>query len=158
MKFPPPEERLRARLVATPEGCLEWAGNKTNDGYGQISVKGRMRLTHRFAWELTNGPIPPGICVLHHCDNPPCCEAEGTDHLFLGTHAENMADKSAKGRHSEQPVTHCPKNHEYTFDNTGYTNKGSRYCRICARAYSRAYSAAHYVPHPKVRQSQGAPL
>lgn len=54
-----------------------------------------MKRSHRVAWELTNRPIPEGMLVCHRCDNPPCCRP---DHLFLGTHDENMADKSAKGR------------------------------------------------------------
>lgn len=50
---------------------------------------------HRISWQLHFGPIPLGMWVLHHCDNPPCVRP---DHLFLGTHPENMADRMAKGR------------------------------------------------------------
>ncbi len=50
---------------------------------------------HRAAWEVTHWPIPDGLFVLHRCDNPPCCDPE---HLFLGTDADNTADKVAKGR------------------------------------------------------------
>jgi len=46
---------------------------------------------------VANGPIPPGLCVLHHCDNPPCVET-GPGHLFLGTRAVNNADMVSKGR------------------------------------------------------------
>ncbi len=52
-------------------------------------------MTHRVAWEDANGPVPDGKCVLHKCDNPPCCNPE---HLFLGTREENNADRDAKGR------------------------------------------------------------
>lgn len=51
--------------------------------------------THRISWVLAFGPIPDGLNVLHHCDNPPCVRP---DHLFLGTHRQNIADKVAKGR------------------------------------------------------------
>ena len=110
-------------------------------GYGRIWFNGKSTGTHRVAWELANGPIPDGLHVLHHCDNPPCCETEPSDaypegHLFLGTEADNQADKAAKGRGRNQNKTKtcCPLGHAYTEANT-YTNpKGSRVCRICKRA------------------------
>lgn len=60
-------------------------------------VNGRWKnvSAHREAWEAINGPIPPGLFVLHKCDNRRCREPE---HLFLGTHQDNMADCKAKGR------------------------------------------------------------
>jgi len=151
------EERLWSRVKEpAPTGCREWAGTTDKDGYGLIWADGKYVGTHRVAWTLVNGPIPPGIHVLHHCDNPPCCEAEGTDHLFLGTHSDNMADKSSKGRHAEQRVTHCPQNHEYTPENTYIGPDGRRRCRICAIVNRHEYHVAHYAPHPKVQISQGA--
>jgi len=84
--------------------------------------------THRLAWELANGPIPDGLSVLHHCDNPPCCNVE---HLFLGTQTDNHADMVAKGRHYHPNPTHCPAEHEFTSANTYVTPKGYKVCRIC---------------------------
>ena len=100
--------------------------------------------THHLAWEVANGPIPDGLWVLHHCDNPPCCETEPSDeypdgHLFLGTHADNMADMAAKGRAQRfnAAKTHCPQNHEYIGENLYVFPDGRRACRECARAAGR---------------------
>lgn len=87
------EERLWHRVDQSGD-CWEWFGAR-NFGYGYMSVDGRKTKTHRLSWEFANGPIPDGLCVLHTCDNPPCCNP---DHLFLGTQADNMADMCNKNR------------------------------------------------------------
>lgn len=79
-----------------PNGCIEWTGGKANCGYGRISVGGKMYRTHRLMFEHRVGPIPPGLHVLHKCDNPPCWNPE---HLFLGTENDNAQDRMRKGRH-----------------------------------------------------------
>lgn len=75
--------------------CKEWPHGLANTGYGQRQYKGRTWLAHRAAWDEHIGPIPDGLQVLHRCDNRPCHEIA---HLFLGTMADNMRDKVAKGR------------------------------------------------------------
>jgi hypothetical protein len=81
--------------------CWDWKGG-TNPrfGYGALGVGHRTVTAHRVSWRLHFGRIPKGMHVLHKCDRP-CCVAP--HHLFLGTHAENMRDKEAKGR-ANQPI------------------------------------------------------
>jgi HNH endonuclease len=137
-----PAARLAKNLKTMPSGCIEWTGCLTADGYGAITVNGRGTRTHRVNWELTNGPIPPDMFVCHHCDNPPCCNV---DHLFLGTHADNMADMRAKGRQAanwyQKNKTHCPQGHEYTEANTNLTPDNKRRCRTCRTAQSTVAEA-----------------
>ena len=147
----PAAERLEQRLVDQPNGCREYDRHWYRDrkGYGQISVNGKMTYTHRFAWELAHGPIPPGMEVLHHCDHPPCCQTEPTPgypdgHLFLGTQTDNMADMNIKGRHGDGGRSlrpDCPQGHPYDAVNTYVTSDGARSCRTCNREASLAYYA-----------------
>ena len=74
--------------------CWNWRACKLN-GYGQFKVSGKTTSAHRYMYELVKGRIPKGIHVLHTCDNPSCVNP---NHLFLGTHKENMEDKVRKGR------------------------------------------------------------
>lgn len=64
-------------------------------GYCRIRRGDQKLYVHRIAFEISHGPIPPGMHVLHKCDNPRCCNP---NHLKLGTANDNMADKAAKGR------------------------------------------------------------
>lgn len=86
--------------VGDPDQCWPWTGPRNEDGYGVISYG----KAHRGMWTVTNGDIPPGLCVLHSCDNPPCCNPR---HLHLGTNTENVAEREKRTR----PLLRCKRWH-----------------------------------------------
>ena len=91
-----PEIRFQRFCRPQPDGCVLWAGSKNSKGYGVFQRGGGNGtvLAHRFAYEAANGATK-GLHVCHKCDVPACVNAA---HLFLGTQADNMRDKVAKGR------------------------------------------------------------
>ena len=93
----PAKDRFWGRVKKT-SGCWIWTGTINDSGYGVLGRGGRDAgnvRAHVLSWTLTNGEIPDGIQVCHHCDNPPCVRP---DHLFLGTPKQNANDRDAKNR------------------------------------------------------------
>jgi hypothetical protein len=80
-------------------GCWLWTGVLTY-GYGALNVHGRRTLAHRFSYELAHGPIPDGIFVCHNCPGGDVKRCVNPAHLWLGSHADNMADASRKGQNA----------------------------------------------------------
>ena len=114
--------------------CWPWTASLDSRGYGHIWWEGKLRTASRVSWMINKGPVPPGRHVLHRCDNLICVNP---NHLFVGSHEDNMADMAQKGRRRggvyETERTHCPRGHEYSPTNTWVNKRGKRACKACNR-------------------------
>lgn len=144
--------------------CWVWTGGTIGGGYGRFSAA--KILAHRHAWALTNGPVPDGLDVLHRCDNPPCVRP---DHLFLGTHTENMRDMTSKGRRAAMRGAESPNARQtddvraHAASSRAVAHCPTRCTRRVRRARRRTYLArvAHtweqYLERPRWKGTSSRP-
>lgn len=139
----PAEVRFWRRVDKTDD-CWLWTGGSNGLGYGVFGIAtGQTMGAHRYSWQIVFGPIPDGMFVCHQCDTPACVRP---DHLFLGTHEDNMVDMVSKGRQAY--VNCCAAGHPWTEDSTRHVmvnGRQTRRCRLCRREQdgSTPAGAAH---------------
>jgi hypothetical protein len=116
------EERFWSKVVKT-DRCWLIGGAGYRNGYGRLLVGSRADgsrreiLAHRFSWEMLNGPIPDGLHVCHRCDadypsgDTTYRRCVRPDHLFLGTHADNMRDMTVKKRQAKGAALTAARQH-----------------------------------------------
>ncbi len=98
----PFDERFeRSYEKGSEKVCWPWIGARTTAGYGTIGRDCKTLLAHRVAYIKVNGPIPDGMHICHHCDNPRCVNP---NHLFCGTASDNSVDMIRKGRQPRQKL------------------------------------------------------
>ena len=91
--------------VQKSEDCWLWIAGVNSKGYGVVALprvrgqKHKRLLAPRASWLLHFGDIPEGSEICHKCDNPRCVRP---DHLFMGSHQDNLKDASRKGRTGPQ--------------------------------------------------------
>ena len=127
-------------LPSGPGGCMEWQGAKiTSTGYGRFGMNTghgpTVWMAHRVAYEYWVGPIPEGLDIDHLCRNRLCVRP---DHLEPKTRQGNLLALGSESIAAKRAaVAHCPRDHEYTPENTRFKkSNGSRQCRACDAYYN----------------------
>lgn len=87
-------ERFFDKILKT-ESCWIWTGGSRGNGYGAFKLNGKVVDAHRVSYMIHKGDIPDHKLICHTCDNRSCVNP---DHLFIGTHSDNMQDCKSKGR------------------------------------------------------------
>lgn len=128
------QKRFDARYRVAENGCWIWAGGFDGGRYGQFYISRFKIAAHRVSYVLRHGPIADGMLVCHRCDQPSCVNP---DHLFLGTDADNNADRSAKLR-THQPFGAVEKYRKLSADQARTILSDKRSARALAREFGVA--------------------
>lgn len=139
-----PETRFWPKVHKT-QGCWEWTGALTDQGYGSFYVRGTGAYTtlkvlaHRWSYESLRGPIPDGLELDHLCRNRACVNP---DHLEPVTSRVNMLRGMAPAAITFR-TNRCKRDHEFTAENTYYRPDGmGRQCYACIRIRSARFNAS----------------
>lgn len=143
------EERL-SRYTVDENGCWRWSGAIKENGYGCLSLDGRVRYTHRLAYELWVGPVPDGMQLDHLCRNRACMNPA---HLEPVTPSVNVRRGESPGAKALRR-THCVQGHAYA--EHGVIRMGRRVCRTCRTEYMRRYNADLRALRERIRSERAA--
>ncbi len=113
--------------------CWEWTAKIERNGYGRFWVNGHSVSAHRFAYELTHGPIPKGLTIDHLCRNRTCVNPAHMELVSLRTNVLRGSGFTAQFAKK----THCPQGHPYDLFNMRINRRGARLCRECERERNR---------------------
>ena len=141
------EERFWSKVdrSAGPTACWPWLACRSRKGYGQFSIgsrtdsSARIVPAHRIAYQLEVGLIPNGKVIHHLCNNPYC---QNPRHLRPTTNRFNILVGNGRAAQCSK-VTHCPRGHPYTEENTYRSADGRRHCRGCEPYYRQRRRLAH---------------
>ncbi len=141
-------DRVWLKTRITESDCIEFTGCRDGCGYGRINKEGKLVRLHRAVWEDRHGTIPEKHEICHTCDNPACINV---NHLYAGTHKQNMGDMIARNRRrsSKGSLSHRAKLHEKDITLIRARIESGEACYIIARDYSVTGEAILAIKHKR---------
>ena len=116
-------------------GCWEWLGFR-NDGYGQVTYRGKVLRAHRLSWRVLRGPLSDDLSLDHLCLNKGCVNP---DHLDPCTSGENTLRAPHTLTAINKAKRACHRGHPFSAVNTYRPPAGGRRCRSCQREAEAKY-------------------
>lgn len=140
-------ERFWQKVVPEPmSGCWLWTGTDAGNGYGVFRLSERSMGAHRYILSMSHYPWlkdRPNVFVCHKCDVS-CCV--NPDHLFLGSQADNMADKTRKGRQTKGVKHHRAKlNEEDVIEIRRLYATGTKTQKMIAKLFDVTQATIGYI-------------
>lgn len=139
-------QRFEEKFVPEPNtGCWLWIRRCNKAGYGKFSINSNPVYAHRFSFEMYKHKIPNtgnklDTCICHTCDTPSCVNP---NHLFLGTHRENMRDAIQKNRKGYKGEKHF--GHRLTDIQVLLIRRDSRTLKEIAKDYNIHFGTVHSI-------------
>ncbi len=131
----PAEDRFWSKVRKVEGSCWIWLGAKTGEGYGVLSIKGKLVRVHRYSYSTFRGPIPSGLTIDHLCRNRLCVNPS---HLEPVTNWENIL-RGTSWAAKNIDKTHCIRGHLFDSSNTALRPNGHRTCRACEKLLHQRY-------------------
>jgi hypothetical protein len=146
---------ISTRSIPEPNsGCWLWLGSVGREGYGEIVLQPHRIGAHRAAFAAFRGTVAPGAFVCHRCDNPSCVNP---DHLFVGSHADNMRDAQRKGRLRSglSPAVHF-RRRKLTDEQVAAIRADQRIARVIAADHGVGRHHVYHIKHGRRRPAIAA--
>src|SRR5438132_8227606 len=132
-----PERRFWSHVqVPDKDGCLLWVGSTTTEKqpYGRFWYNGKCVLPHRWIYERLVGHIPENQELDHLCRKTLCMNVLHLEPISHGDNIRRGISGLVNGAR-QRSITHCPRGHPYSLENTYVRKSGRRSCRTCQKWY-----------------------
>lgn len=155
-----PALRFFEKVAVRSNGCHEWIGSKSPQGYGWFAVgRPSPALAHRVAYEAAHHPIPAGMVIDHLCRNRACVNPAHLECVTMGENTRRGILHDIQRAKAKQK-THCKRGHPLFGANLRVSSSGHRMCEACQKMMAAAWkkrNQEHVNEMQRIRRAKGNP-